>query len=185
MNGKSKKRKNSEKYKKFFDRQRELHRLISENGKDIIYSENFKRTQDYMQHGTMSVNKHSINVAKYSIALNKKLGIKCREKDLIRGALLHDYFLYDWHDKKRTGYQPLHGFYHPGIALKNASKEYRLTSREKDIIGKHMWPLTVVPPMCREAWVVTAADKYCSFMETVRLHRGHRRRYSKRDKRSK
>ena len=91
---------------------------------------------------------------------------------MVRGALLHDYFLYDWHDKSRENYQRLHGFYHPGIALRNASMEYELTLREKDIIKKHMWPLTVVPPLCREAWIVTTADKYCSLLETLKLHRG-------------
>ena len=100
------------------------------------------------------------------------LRIPCNERDLIRGALLHDYFLYDWHNKDREDYQILHGFYHPGIALKNASKEYNLTPREKDIIKKHMWPLTVSPPRCREAWIVTTADKYCSLLETLRLRKG-------------
>ena len=86
--------------------------------------------------------------------------------------ILHsDYFLYDWHDKNRENYQKLHGFYHPGIALKNARKEYHLTRREEDIIKKHMWPLTVVPPLCREAWVVTAADKYCSLLETLKIRK--------------
>ncbi len=173
----SKKLKHSEKYRKFFERQKELYKLIEENGKDILQSGNFKKTKDYTQHGTVSVSKHSMNVAKYSVAWSQKLGIACSQRDLIRGALLHDYFLYDWHDKDRKDYQPLHGFYHPGIALRNADREYKLTPREKDIIGKHMWPLTVVPPMCREAWIVTAADKYCSFMETVRLHKGHNRRH--------
>ena len=103
------------------------------------------------------------------------LPISCSEKDLIRGALLHDYFLYDWHDKNRANYQKLHGFYHPGIALRNAEKEYRLSPREKDIIKKHMWPLTIVPPRCREAWIVTTADKYCSLLETLKLRgRGNR-----------
>lgn len=98
--------------------------------------------------------------------------LPCSERELIRGALLHDYFLYDWHDRSRENYQALHGFYHPGIALKNASKEYKLTLREKDIIKKHMWPLTIVPPRCREAWIVTTADKYCSILETLKLRRG-------------
>ena len=89
--------------------------------------------------------------------------------------MLHDYFLYDWHDKYHRDVKHLHGFYHPGIALKNALKEYKLTEREKDIIKKHMWPLTVVPPQCREAWIVTAADKYCSLLETMKFHKEHGR----------
>ncbi|MDE7205798.1 MAG: phosphohydrolase, partial [Lachnospiraceae bacterium] len=75
----------------------------------------------------------------------------------------------------------LHGFFHPGRALRNAKKEYRLTKRQADIIKKHMWPLTVVPPMCREAWIVTTADKYCSLMETLYIHEGRAR--NKRKKR--
>ncbi len=174
--------KRAEKYKKFFDKQREIHRLIRENGSDILHSENFKKSNDFIQHGTMSVNRHSLNVAKYSIALSKKLGIVCSQRDLVRGALLHDYFLYDWHDKQRENYKRLHGFFHPGIALKNAESEYRLTERQRDIIQRHMWPLTPIPPRCREAWIVTAADKYCSFMETIRLHRGHSRRQNRRSR---
>ena len=82
--------------------------------------------------------------------------------------MLHDYFLYDWHNHiHKKGWRNLHGFTHPETALNNARKEYQLSSREQDIIKKHMWPLTLVPPLCREAWIVTAADKYCSFLETV------------------
>jgi len=115
-------------------------------------------------------------VAKCSLYLSEKLAalhIRCNRRELIRGALLHDYFLYDWHDKEHVQIHNLHGFYHPGIALKNASAEYRLTPRERDIIKKHMWPLTMVPPMCREAWIVTVADKWCSTLETLRLRHGH------------
>ena len=66
----------------------------------------------------------------------------------------------------------MNGFYHPGRALVNAKKEYVVTKKQEDIIKKHMWPLTVVPPMCREAWIVTTADKYCSLLETLHLQKG-------------
>lgn len=169
----NKRQKQKEKFEKFFRKQKELHQLLREYGGDILASDNFKKTREHIQHGNVTVNSHCVNVAKYSLAISKKLGIRCSEKDLVRGALLHDYFLYDWHEKIHRDRKKLHGFYHPGIALRNAAKEYKLTNREKDIIKKHMWPLTVVPPQCREAWIVTAADKYCSLLETIRLHRGH------------
>ena len=152
---------------------KELHNIIKREAPDILASENFEKIREYIQHGNMTINSHCINVAKCSILLNRKLRVGCVERDLIRGALLHDYFLYDWHDDEHKQLFRLHGFFHPRIALVNASKEYSLTLREQDIIKKHMWPLTVVPPMCREAWVVTTADKWCSFLETVRLRRGH------------
>lgn len=160
-----------EKYRKQYEQRRKFYRLLKENASDILHSENFQKTRYHIQHGTMPVYRHCLDVAKQSIQINKALGLGCSERDLIRGALLHDYFLYDWHDKNRENYQKLHGFYHPGIALKNARKEYHLTRREEDIIKKHMWPLTVVPPLCREAWVVTAADKYCSLLETLKIRK--------------
>lgn len=160
-----------EKYRKQYEQRRKFYRLLKENASDILHSENFQKTRHHIQHGTMPVYRHCLDVAKQSIQINKALGLGCSERDLIRGALLHDYFLYDWHDKNRENYQKLHGFYHPGIALKNARKEYHLSRREEDIIKKHMWPLTVVPPLCREAWVVTAADKYCSLLETLKIRK--------------
>lgn len=151
-----------------------IENLIKAEGNDILHSRNHKSTRKAIQHGNVSVRRHAINVARYSLLINEKLGIKCNKRDLIRGALLHDYFLYDWHDKDHISPLRLHGFLHPGIALRNAEKEYRLSTKEKDIIRKHMWPLTIVPPKCREAWVVSMADKYCSLMETLRIHRQHK-----------
>lgn len=163
----------AERWKKHFERQRILHKQIRDAAEDILQSRNFRHTREHIQHGNMTVKDHCINVAKCSIILNRKLHFHCNQKELIRGALLHDYFLYDWHDKDYVMPHNLHGFRHPARALRNASREYELTDREKDIIKKHMWPLTVVPPACREAWVVTMADKWCSLLETVHLQRGH------------
>lgn len=164
------------KMKKSGKRKNNYQHLLNRYGKDILNSKNFRSSAKNTQHGTMSVLQHSINVAKYSLKINEKLGIKCQKKDLIRGALLHDYFLYDWHDKEHVQLYRLHGFHHPTTALKNACKEYQLSPREKDIIKKHMWPLTIKPPLCREAWVVTTADKYCSLMETLHIHKGRNKR---------
>ena len=163
-------------WKQQYARHRRLYREIRKNAPDILGSPNFKRTGTYIQHGNMSVKGHSMNVARYSLAISDKLaklGIACSRGELIRGALLHDYFLYDWHDRKRARLKP-HGFYHPSVALENAAKEYVLTQREQDIIRKHMWPLTVIPPVCREAWIVTTADKWCSLLETIGIHQGRR-----------
>ena len=99
-----------------------------------------------------------------SLKLAEFFHLKVNEKALIRGALLHDYFLYDWHIKRKGHH--FHGFTHPATALRNAEKEYNLGDIERNIISRHMFPLTVVPPMCREAWLVCLADKYCAVKET-------------------
>ena len=81
--------------------------------------------------------------------------------------MLHDLFLYDWHDHaKKTG-NHFHGLTHPRESLKNARKHFVLTSLEEEMIKKHMWPLTPVPPVRAESFVICITDKYCSTCETV------------------
>lgn len=163
----------AEKWKRELERFRATQRQIKEDAPDILASGNFQKTREYIQHGNMTVNDHVLSVARCSLAISDRLHISCSRRELVRGALLHDYFLYDWHVPDREHPHRLHGFYHPGTALRNASQEYTLTEREQDIIKKHMWPLTVTPPGCREAWIVTTADKWCSLMETLHMRKGH------------
>lgn len=118
-----------------------------------------------IQHGSTTVFAHCVKVACFSLFLANKLHISVNTHALLRGALLHDYFLYDWHEKN-AGHR-FHGFTHPATALKNAQEDFMLTPVEKDIIARHMSPLCPIPPRCREAWLVCAADKYCALLETV------------------
>ena len=85
------------KWQEKFERERELRQEIRAAAPDILRSKNFRSTRSHVQHGNMTVTDHSMNVAKYSLAISEKLHIPCEKKELIRGALLHDYFLYDWH----------------------------------------------------------------------------------------
>lgn len=161
------KQRRRERLRKLYERHKQLRRLLKEHGGDILDSVNFQSTRKHIQHGTMTVHNHCMDVACYSLLLNKKLGLNCNMHDLIRGALLHDYFLYDWHDKEHNHRRP-HGFFHASAALSNASRDFELTRIEKDIIKKHMFPLTPVPPKYKEGWVVCLADKVCSLGETIK-----------------
>lgn len=137
----------------------------------IAEHKNMQKTRKLTQHGSVSVFAHSVAVAYYSVKLAKKLGISCDKRSLIRGAMLHDFFLYDWHKIINVG-DGLHGFAHPATASKNAVRDFRLNKRELDIIRKHMWPLTLTKvPKYRESWLVCAADKYCSLLETFGLNK--------------
>lgn len=125
------------------------------------------RTQEmknFTQHGRISTYYHCYSVAETSFRLKEFLHIQVSEEELIRGAMLHDYFLYDWHSHEG----PLHGFYHPKAALSNAKEDFELTQKEQNIIYSHMWPLTITKvPRCREAWIVSIADKIVSTKETL------------------
>ena len=96
----------------------------------------------------------------------EKCKISMDVRSLAMGALLHDYFLYDWHEDDPS--HRLHGFTHPKKALKNAQKDYQLNWKEKNIIARHMFPLVPIPPQCREAWLVCMVDKWCALSETVK-----------------
>ena len=133
---------------------------------DLLVRTRLVTTAGDIQHGTTSVLEHSIAVALYAQELADHLHLKIRREELIRGALLHDYFLYDWHNGAAA--PSWHGFKHPGIALRNALRHCSLTRVEQDIIRKHMFPLTPIPPMHRESFLVCIADKICSSFETVK-----------------
>ena len=129
-----------------------------------------KMLGSYIQHGNTNVYTHSRNVAyiSYLIAnfFEKKFKAKINYNELIVGAMFHDFFLYDWHDKEKC--PRLHGFKHPAIASKNAQKYYNINEKEKIIIETHMWPLTITKfPKSFEALIVCIADKGCSFRETI------------------
>lgn len=126
----------------------------------------FKETKNFIQHGDVSVYEHSVLVAKKSLELADKLKIDLDEEAIIKGALLHDYFLYDWHEKDNS--HRLHGFFHPKKSLKNAKKDFEISEIEEDIIKKHMFPLTLIPPKTKEAWIVCIADKICAIKETIK-----------------
>ncbi|QEH68775.1 HD domain-containing protein [Cellulosilyticum sp. ST5] len=133
---------------------------------EFITSPYIHQMKGYTQHGHTSCLDHSLLVAYYSYYLARRLHLSTDYKSIIRGALLHDFFLYDWHEKgDRKG---LHGFTHPKAALANAEKYFLLNDKEKDIILKHMWPLTIKPPRYKEAYIVSLADKCCSTMETLK-----------------
>lgn len=157
---------------------KKVYKALDTYGKDILNSENYKKSKDFVQHGNFSVWRHSLNVAEVSVRISHALPVQFHERELVRGALLHDYFLYDWH-KKRVGvreireFYKMHGFTHPAVAAENARRDFHIGKLEDEIISKHMWPLTIRKlPTCREAWVVTLADKYCSLMETFHFMKG-------------
>lgn len=137
---------------------------------ELLKSRNVRLMDTFIQHADVSCLRHSISVAYTSFWMSEKLNLRVDRRSLIRGALLHDFFLYDWHLK--SGRKGLHGFTHPKIALQNAQREFELNDREKDIIVKHMWPLTLVPPRYREAYIVMLSDKFCSLLETLGVSKG-------------
>ncbi len=149
-----------------FNLGKEEHQYFQKCLDDLLRNTAFHTMDDYLQHGTTSCLWHSVAVAYYSFWLVQTLEIKCDYKSLIYGALLHDYFLYDWHIPNEIN--QMHGFRHPGIALKNAKRDCTLNEIACNVIERHMFPLTPKPPRFREGFVVCLVDKICSLAEVFK-----------------
>lgn len=143
------------------ENEKEFHSLLREICKNSRMMESCK----YVQHGDTSVFRHSVSVAYVSYYLALKMKAPVDTRTLIRGALLHDYFLYDWHEKDAS--HKWHGFHHAKWALKNAMEDFALNEVERDMIRRHMFPLNPIPPKYVEGWLLCCADKICSSAETA------------------
>lgn len=135
------------------------------HGDDILTSANMQLEKQFMQHGSVTVFEHSVAVACTCIWLADRLHIPVDERALVRGALLHDYFLYDWHVSDPS--HRWHGFFHAAKALSNASRDFTLGPIERDMIARHMFPLNLALPRYRESVILCLADKLCAAEETV------------------
>ena len=134
--------------------------------KTVADNPNCQVLRTYRQHGNISTYEHCLSVAKESYNLARLLRLKVNSRALIRGAFLHDYYLYDWHHSPCR----LHGFRHPRIAMNNALRDFKISSLEAGIIRSHMWPLTLSAfPNSKEALLVCIADKICALKETLHL----------------
>lgn len=139
--------------------------LLLQYGRDILTAPGMDMERRIMQHGRTSCFTHSVAVAYVSLLLARRLNLRLDERSLVRGALLHDYFLYDWHVPDAS--HRLHGFRHARRALENARREFSLNPVETDIILRHMFPLNLTPPAYRESAVVCCADKICAMLEVA------------------
>lgn len=131
-----------------------------------------QQMREYIQHGSVTTYEHCRNVVLVSFWLNRRLHLGADETQLAVGALLHDFYLYDWH--RTSSFHGLshlfemHGFSHPQYACVNAERIFNITKKEQNIISSHMWPLTLRHvPKCREAIIVCFADKYCALVESM------------------
>ncbi len=139
--------------------------------KDYLYNKQVMEMKSYIQHGTVTTYDHCMQVARLSFMLNRRLHLHADEQTLTIGAMLHDFYLYDWH-VDGDGSHRLHGFSHPRVARKNAVRHFQINEDIQKVIRTHMWPLTITQmPTSREALVVCFADKLCSLHETLFLRK--------------
>lgn len=126
----------------------------------ILDLEEFNNTKFQRHHGITRYD-HSMNVAYITYVVTKNL--KLNYKEATFAALIHDFFNDEVKDE--NGYKRLVD--HPKHALKNAMRYFELTDLQKDIIAKHMFPVTLTPPKYKESVLVSLIDKYSSINERM------------------
>lgn len=132
---------------------------------DMLCHEKVREMIKYNHHKTINCHFHSVAVSYITYKICKMLN--CNYVDAARAALLHDFYLYDWHITK---HDELHAWYHPKMAQINAEKYFgKLTPMQSDMILSHMWPLHIVPPKSKEGMVLTFADKICTNFDLLGL----------------
>lgn len=140
--------------------------LLNLYGGDILESEGMNLEKQFIQHGGITVFEHSLAVAVLCLRIADVFSIRVERSSLIRGALLHDYFLYDWHVPDKT--HRLHGFHHAKSAAQNADRDFRLNPIERNMIITHMFPLNTAVPRYRESLILCVADKICASKEIIK-----------------
>lgn len=145
--------------KKLIEQDTEFQSIISE----LISNETVQSMKNFRQHYETTCFDHCYMVSYYCYLICKKY--KLDYKSAARAGMIHDLFLYDWRVRQpeRKG---LHAFTHGKVACENACKLFDLNEKEKDMIIKHMWPVTVNMPKSIEGFILTFVDKYCAMSET-------------------
>ncbi|MGV7929121.1 MAG: HD domain-containing protein [Spirochaetota bacterium] len=136
----------------------------------VLESGEFQLLDAYTHHGSVTRKEHCLQVARMAYIMAHRRGLDA--VSAARGALLHDFFFYDW----RTDGPGLHGFRHPAIARANARSRFALNAIEEDAILRHMWPLTPVPPRYAESALVCVADKLVAVRDYSKVFRAIRSR---------
>ncbi len=138
-----------------------------ETVKDVLFTPEIQSLKQYEQHLEIDRLQHITSVTYLSYLLCRKFGLNYRSAS--KSAVMHDLVYYDWRDGDTGKWHKLHGYRHPALAVRNALElcEGNLSKLETDIIRKHMWPLTVIPPRYLEGFIVSFSDKYCATREVM------------------
>ena len=148
----------------------------------FLNDERILRMRDISMHRGSNCYEHSFKVAKYAM----KIALRGNKKNLdletlLIGAILHDYYLYDW--RKDRSKLKKHAYKHPYIASENATRDFGVSKEIKKIIETHMWPFNFKDfPSSKEARIVDIADNNVAFIEALtskRYKNKHREKYLK------
>lgn len=143
----------------------ELKHELEDIYQSFLHDERILRMKDIQMHRGSNCHIHSFKVAKLSIkrALRHKKG---NLHIILIGAILHDYYLYDWREDREKMKSHLRD--HPYVAAENAERDFGIYEPIKKVIQSHMWPINFDEfPKTKEARIISLADKTIYFKEIM------------------
>ena len=127
---------------------------------DILKNSEFDKLKLYTHHG-ITRHEHCLRVSYYTYIVCMKLHLNYI--DATRAALLHDFFTDEVSGLKAWG----RFRNHPKYALINSKKYFELSKLQENIIIRHMFPVTFIPPKYIESWIVDIIDDVSAIYDKV------------------
>ena len=104
---------------------KEVEKQYRKEVEQIINNKDFQKLRYYKQHNWSDRLMHSINVSYLSWLMARRLG--CDAKAAARAGLLHDFCLYDFHEKTVDGEHQ--AFLHPKVAAENSMEHFDISEK--------------------------------------------------------
>ena len=135
---------------------------------DLLCDELVESMKKYRHHREITTHYHSVYVSYNVLKVCEKLSVT-NEREIVRAALLHDFYLYEWYTEK---HDENHIFYHPKESVKNIEAHFgELTELQRNMILSHMFPTAKVMPKYFGSWLLTLTDKRCATADYFKISR--------------
>ena len=131
---------------------------------DLLSDELVNSMKQYRHHQDTNTHFHSVYVSYRVMKMCEALEL-INTREVVRAALLHDFYLYQWYTEKHEEY---HIWYHPKESVKNIEAHFgEMTPLQKNMILSHMFPTCVELPKSKGAWILTLCDKRCAIEDYI------------------
>ena len=129
---------------------------------DLLSDDLVKSMKTYRHHGEISTHYHSVYVSYNVLKACERIKAD-HEREIVRAALLHDFYLYEWYTEKHS---ENHIYYHPKESVKNIESHFgELSDLQRNMILSHMFPTAKTMPHYLGSWLLTLTDKRCATLD--------------------